>query len=99
MGNAKSYNLTYSVTRNGEAMTIKGRVSFSHDPEQYGNGYGMYIQTPEEAFGGQGYDIRYNRDFDPENMIGFIVNWFAARYNGKGQRWTLTGIRVYERED
>ena len=93
------FNLTYHVCKDGEGVTVKGRVEFHHDPEQYGNGYSMYIQSSAEAFGGQGYDIRYDKQFNPENMIGYIVNYFAARYDGKNGRWKLIGIRVWESEE
>lgn len=96
----EQYTLTYYVTKEGEGKTeiIKGKIEFSCDPEDYGNGYTMYIETPAEQFGGQAYDIRYDTTFLETPRIAWIVNYFCNRYDGKDRRWKLIGIRVHEAE-
>lgn len=95
------YNIIlYLNNGDGKTEAIKGTVEFDHDPEQYGNGYGMFIKAPTELFGGQGYDIRYDTSFDPENKIAYLVTYFSNRFSGKGKGvWKLIGIRVHEAEN
>ncbi len=95
----EQYNITYHVNDGkGKTEVIKGTIKFSYDPEQYGNGYSMYIETPAEAWGGQGYDIRYDTTFHKTPRIAWIVNYFCNRYDGENGRWKLIGIRVHEAE-
>ena len=93
------YNVHYYVTKDGETYDVRAEIEFSCDPEQYGNGYSMFIKSTEEAFGGQGYDIRYDKRFDPERPMMYIVEYFHDRYDGKGERWKLIGIRVFEGDE
>lgn len=102
----EQYNVTiYLNNTEGESITLKGTISFHHDPEQYGNGYTMYVKGFDEPFGGQGYDIRYDNEFDKDEELLYIVKFYATRYDGKahknehGRRWRLAGIRVHEAEE
>ena len=102
------YNVTIHIT--GEdyssderprpmiALEYSGHVEFYHHPNDYGNGYGMYVEMKTEPFGGQGYDIRYDKDFHKDDPISYIVQFFSRRYNGKDGAWKLMGIRVHEAE-
>jgi DNA topoisomerase IA len=67
-------------------------------PNDYGNGYGMYIKMKTEPFGGQGYDIRYDKEFHENDPISYIVKFFLRRYDGKDGAWKLLGIEVNEAE-
>lgn len=98
------FNVTINVENpeGCEAETLKGTIEFDCDPEQYGNGYTMYISKLGEPFGGQGYDIRYDKNFRKDHMMEYIVSFYANRYDGKpyafGTHWRLNGIRVAERD-
>ena len=78
------------------SVVLKHRISFSYDPDTYGNGFYMYVEGKDQPFGGQGYDIRYDTDFDSDYPMGFILSFYANRYDGKNGAWKLTGIRVHE---
>lgn len=98
------FNVTVNVANTtGEGETLKGTIAFDCDPDQYGNGFSMYIKGLGEPFGGQGYDIRYDKDFRKEHMMEYIVSFYANRYDGKpyeyGTHWKLMGIRVSERDE
>lgn len=93
------FNITIHLCRNGESLLYKGSVEFFKQDNDYGNGYGMYIKCQTEPFGSQSYDIRYDKDFDENNMLLYIVDFFAHRFSGKNGGWKLTGIRVYEAEE
>lgn len=100
MANESKYNVTVFVNDgNGTTETLKGTVEFSCDPDQYGNGYSMGIRGLGEPFWGQGYDIRYDTEFDPANEIGYIVRFYTNRYTGKNGWWKLIGIRVFEADE
>jgi len=100
MAKEMTYAATVHVAKNGEAISFKSRITFSCNPEDYGNGYHMFIKSSEEAFGGQGYDIRYDKDFCADRAIAYIVDFYSWRYDGKkteyDTKWKLTGISVNE---
>lgn len=78
------------------SLDFKVKVSFSCDPDDYGNGYYMYIEGENEPFGGQGYDIRYDRRFNHSKKISYIARYFEERYDGQDGAWTLLGIKISE---
>lgn len=78
------------------SLVCKAKVSFSYDPDDYGNGYYMFIEGKEEPWGGQGYDIRYDRTFKLAKAISYIVRHFEDRFDGEDGAWTLLGIKVAE---
>jgi len=79
-----------------KALTFENRISFSYDPDTYGNGFYMYVKGKNEPFGGQAYDIRYDKEFRHDFPIAYILSFYASRYNGKNGAWKMTGIRVHE---
>ena len=83
----------------GESREYDAKIDFVRDPKQYGNGYTMGVESKLEPFGRQGYDIRYDRDFNSEYPIEYIVAFFSRRFNGKNGAWKLTGIHVNEAID
>ena len=85
---------------NGEGTTniYDAKIEFEHDPEQYGNGYTMVVDSKLEPWRVQGYDIRYDRDFNKDFPIEYIVTFYSRRFTGKNGSWKLIGIRVHEAE-
>ena len=83
---------------NGRTEVYNAKIEFVHDPNQYGNGYSMGIESKLEPFYRQGYDIRYDRDFNKDYPIEYIVTFYSRRFNGKNGAWKLIGIRVHEAE-
>lgn len=95
----QKFNLTYSVNDGkGKTETFKGTAEFSYNPDTYGNGYSMYISTSAEPFGGQAYDIRYDKRFHKNSMIAYLAEYFSDRYDGENGAWKLIGLRLYEAE-
>lgn len=87
------YNITLTINNgDGKTKTLKERAEFACNPNDYGNGYHMYLETPS---GGQGYDLRYESTFNHENIIAWLANFFAEMYSGS---WKLIGIRIHEAE-
>lgn len=93
------YNITLYLNNNeGTTEIYKGTVEFEFNPDTYGNGFYMGVTCQTEPFGTQGYDIRYDREFDPKNKIAYIVRFFSERYDGVNRSRRLIGIRVHEAE-
>ena len=97
------YKVTYHITgpdyskddRPMSSEVYDAVVVFSCNPKQYGNGYSMGIKSKAEPFGIQGYDIRYDTDFNKLPRIVWLAQFYANRYDGKDGRWELLGIRIH----
>lgn len=92
------YNVTVFLNNeDGEAMTLKGTVGFSKNKNDYGNGYYMGVEGLGEPFNIQSYDIRYDLDFNEDEMLLYIVRFYHERFKSSN-RWSMAGIRVHEAE-
>lgn len=101
----ESYKVSYTITGksydpadNGKEMTLTFDVTveFSYDPDTYGNGYSMGISGKGEPFGFTGYDIRYDRDFDPANKMAYVMQFYATKYSGAYGSWKLKELSIKE---
>ena len=92
----EKYRFKYHVTRGGEAFDIEGSIEFSYNPDTYGNGHYMFIESKDEPFGGQAYDIRYDKRFRKDNKLLYIVEYLSDRFDGEDGRCKLRGVSVYE---
>lgn len=74
----------------------RAKVFFDYDPDDYGNGYYMTIKGKKEPFGCSVYDIRYDRDFNPNDMEGYISRTIRQRYakGGWDGSWKLQDISI-----
>lgn len=95
------FKVTYHVSKaeTGESYTGEAVVAFAYDPEGYGNGYSMGIESKDEAFGFSAYDIRYDTGFDRNQKITYVARFYDHRYTGNNGSWKLLGIRIWEYED
>ena len=96
------YKVWAHVVKNGKSLEIEANIEFCYDPEDYGNGYYMHVESKEEPFGGQLYDIRYDKDFNPDYLMEYIMAFYSRRFDGKPTKydvkWKLIGIRIHEAE-
>lgn len=79
-----------------EIFNLNTRIEFYEQPGTYGNGYGMYVQGDGEPFGGQAYDIRYDKRFRNDRKADFIKQFYCDRFDGKGTVWKLDRITITE---
>ena len=97
----KPYNVALYLNGTGEeegkSLILGGTVEFEHNEGQYGNGFYMVVKGLGEPFNVQGYDIRYDKDFDKDKPIPYIVNFYANKYTKKS-RYELAGIGINETE-
>ena len=66
--------------------------SFSHDENQYGNGYWLVIKG--EGFYPQYYDLRYDKSFDPGNKEKLLEDWARNYWTGKNGAWAIESIEI-----
>ena len=78
------------------SLEFKVKVSFSCDPDDYGNGYYMAIEGENEPWGCGCYDIRYDGSFNRNKKISYIAKFFESRYDGQNGAWTLLAIKIAE---
>lgn len=82
----------------GNLKCAEAEIDFCKSDGDYGNGYHMGIDSSLEAFGFQGYDIRYDKDFCEDKKIQYIVKFYEDRFNGMNGSSKLIGIHVDEEE-
>ena len=82
----------------GSSYVYDAKIEFSCNPNDYGNGYHMGIKATEEAFGYDAYDIRYDTEFNVDDPISYIVQFYSHRYDGKRNKYKLVGIRIHVAE-
>ena len=100
------YNVTfhikghdYNTGRDDGDLTFEAKIDFRCNPEDYGNGYYMGVKSKAEPFGFSSYDIRYDGRFREDDKIGYIVQHYCGKYDGKDGAWKLVGISVEEVEE
>lgn len=74
-------------------------VEFMYDSNTYGNGHHMGIYSGYEPFGFQSYDIRYDKEFDRNNLFAYVVKFYLSRFNGKDGKYRINKMRIIECED
>lgn len=99
----EKYKVRAHLVKNGKSIEIEAKIEFAYDTDDYGNGYYMHVESKEEPFGGQLYDIRYDKDFHEDYLMEYIMNFYSRRFDGKPTqydvKWKLIGIHIYEYED
>ena len=89
------YKATYTtINEEGAKRQYYAQIEFFKHANDYGNGYGMYVKSDVEPFGGTAYDLRYNAGFNPDMPISFIVKFFEKRFSVKNGTLKLADIYV-----
>lgn len=90
------HNVTINLKNRetGELLNLSGKIWFEKKEGDYGNGYHMIIKGLGEPFWGQGYDIRYDKNFKPNHEKEYITYWYSQRRD-----WELAGIDIQETEE
>ena len=99
MKNETTYKVEIRVTKEEQTLTLNGTVSFSCNEKDYGNGYHMFVEGLDAPAWGDGYDIRYDTEFDPDCMLSYIANLYGIKFSGKDGRFKMTGIQISEAGD
>ena len=68
------------------------RVTFSHNKDDYGNGYRVMIKG-DEGFENL-YDLRYDTDFNANHKMTWLTEWAENYWNGENGAYQLKGIKI-----
>lgn len=71
---------------------------FTHNPEQYGNGYYVMITSNGDGFYGQGIDLRYDKNFNPQNKTKWLEEWAKNYWSGKNGAWAIKTLEIIKVE-
>lgn len=92
------YNMTVIINdpKTAEGMNsdifLRLKVSFTHNEDDYGNGYWVMIKG-EEGFENY-YDLRYNKDFHASQKMTWLTSWAEAYWSGENGAYSLKGIKI-----
>jgi len=91
----KQYDVKILLTKeDGSTYDYDATVEFSHEDNDYGNGYHMGIRSKDEPFGFGVYDIRYDVEFRKDQILEWLMGWYESRFNGKGGRWAIKRFSI-----
>lgn len=80
----------------GNKIVITMSCTFSHDPNQYGNGYALHIENDR---GSENYiDLRYDTDFNPDRKVSYLAHWAETNWSGKDGAYILKSVSITEKE-
>lgn len=92
------YQMIVKIT---DPNTPKGMVSelffdlacnFTYNPDRYGNGYYVSIQSKE--FYKQLIDLRYDKTFDRNNKEEWLKSWANDYWNGENGAWKIKKLLI-----
>lgn len=66
--------------------------SFTHDPEQYGNGH--FVSISGREFYRQVIDLRYDTEFDRNNKMAFLEKWARNYWSGKNGAYAIKSLEI-----
>ena len=97
-----NYNMTALIKdpKTAEGMNsdifIRLKVSFTHNEDDYGNGYWVMIKGDEgfENF----YDLRYDKDFHANHKMAWLTEWAENYWNGENGAYILKGVKISRKE-
>ena len=61
---------------------------FCTDDDDYGNGTYLWWTCDN------GYDIRYDTDYDPDHEIAYLADFMDRRWSGKNGAWKLVSVSI-----
>ena len=71
---------------------------FAYDPEQYGNGYWLKLKKRGiEGFENH-IDLRYDREFNPNNKPAFLERWARNYWSGKNGAYAVKSLEILKAE-
>lgn len=65
-------------------------VNFEYDKDQYGNGH--YVSIGGKDFYPQSFDLRYDKTFDRNNKLLWLMQWATNYWKGKDGAWKIKSI-------
>lgn len=67
---------------------------FSHDPEQYGNGYFLALKKRGREGFENHIDLRYDYEFNPDNKPAFLEKWARSYWSGENGAYAVKSLEI-----
>ena len=67
---------------------------FMHDPDTYGNGYHVNIMPDRKEYGKHCYDLRYDKTFNRENPLKWLIEWAYNYWSGENGAWEVNTLEI-----
>ena len=77
-------------------LVLKIEAYYSVDENDYGNGHYLHLIMSEER--DQWIDLRYNKRFNRNKKMQFLVDWAFDYWNGENGAYYVKSITVSEAE-
>lgn len=71
---------------------------FVYDSEQYGNGYYVSLKNKNLPFGKEIIDLRYDKDFDPNDKPAYLEKWARNYWSGKNGAYAVKSLDIHKAE-
>lgn len=98
-----NYRMKVTIT---DPNTPKGMMSelffdlacnFSYNPDTYGNGY--YVSIQSKDFYKQLIDLRYDKTFDRNNKEKWLKEWANNYWTGENGTWSIKHLEIVPEEN
>lgn len=76
------------------AITFKLEAEFNCNPEDYGNGYYVYIGG--KSFSELCYDLRYSTEFNRNRKTEWLKAWAKTYWSGENGAYAVESIDIWQ---
>ena len=84
--------MNVTITKNGKEQTLDLDCVFRYKENDYGNKH--YLSIKGNSGFEQGLDIRYDRAFNVNKKMNYLVDWASYYWSGEGYAWEIKRIEV-----
>ena len=86
------YKMNITITKNGNEQTLDLDCVFQCRENDYGNKH--YLTIKDNLGFRQSLDIRYDRAFNVNKKMNYLVDWASYYWSGEGYAWEIKRIEV-----
>ena len=79
-------------------MEKKLKIDFYNDPNDYGNGWRVWIEYKDTGYE-EGFDLRYDTDFDEEFAELWISSFVYHKWTGKEGSYDIQKLTIERIEE
>lgn len=74
-------------------LMLKFNCNFAYDPDTYGKKTWLSIKSEDGGFNNY-YDLRYDKNFNRDNKVGFLEYWARNYWTGKNGVWAIKSLEI-----
>lgn len=89
MKTTRNYHIIYTLEEPTDHTIehFERDVCFHTNQDDYGNGTYLW-------WGIEGYDLRYDTDYNPKYEISYLADFMARRWAGERGAWLLVSVMI-----